>query len=643
MTIPALWPELESILPAGQTRAVYDSAVKYFLSLEETWENCPCRNWEVSQWLYYFESAWKSLKRASQLANVDMHPDEVYAFHERVRNKAAPVASVKWISRFPTVIAHDINRFVLHAAVLSHAQASSRHSLYTQEVISYEERCWHLEKFTREHNEMLEGRQAIRDWVAASLQALADESPSLAQLAQHTGGARSTAPVLGDNSDADGIGEDDLTLPPAYGCRFFYPSVVLSAWLSSLSFNHAQRLMADPSLFLPPVSTGRVPLAYPDAVCHLLFLEESWATCPCSTAAVTIWLHYFQLAWDDVCSAVCADGEDQLREAAEAFHLRVATEALSVALVDWVRKFLSITATYSQSVSLGCFAVVLPPGMILDPFASAQDEIDVWLEHGAISLDEYSWHHALFNRERDTKIRDRTAVLAPLLSQFAAAYRLPMITTAIPDPSADGPDYEEWLDFSSGDIDAYYMSATLVLEDYHCTDAKWFHQKVVAEALLVASVDWIREYPSLSGMSAGLLVTHATAILQAQCSVTHAYHASIISPGSIPHPLHIAECEIQGMLAWAMISFKEYQWHNLQFAGECYDEDHYDDSVSVTILGTSGASRLLSALRAIAWPSPVPEESSGSVDAGENDRDIRIPESENEEGVEWYPEEDADQ
>ncbi|KAF8258277.1 hypothetical protein EI94DRAFT_1913235 [Lactarius quietus] len=198
MTMPALWPELETILPTRQTRAVYDSAVKYFLSLEETWENCPCCNWEVSQWLYYFESAWKSLKHASQLANVNTHPDEVYTFREQVRNEAAPVASVEWISCFPTVITRDIDCLVLHAAVLGHAQADTLdmctvgltagdrfpdpvitamgdiQSLYTWEVILYEERRWHLEKFACEHNEMLEGRQAIRDWVAASLQALAN-------------------------------------------------------------------------------------------------------------------------------------------------------------------------------------------------------------------------------------------------------------------------------------------------------------------------------------------------------------------------------------------------------------------------------------------------------------------------------------
>ncbi|KAF8256384.1 hypothetical protein EI94DRAFT_1823827 [Lactarius quietus] len=357
MTIPALWPELESILPARQTCTVYDSAVKYFLSLEETWENCPRCNREVSQWLYYFESAWKSLKRALQLANVNMHPDEVYTFREWVRNKAAPVASVKWISRFPTVITRDIDHLVLRAAVLGCAQADALdmcavgltagdhfpdlvitvmgdiQSLYTREVISYEERCWHLEKFAREHNEMLEGRQAIHDWVAASLQALADESPGLAQLARCTGSARSTALVLGDDSDADGIGEDDLTLPPAY----------------------------DPSLFLLPVSAGRVLLAYPDAMRRLLFLEESWATCPHSTTAITIWLHYFQLAWDDVCSAIRANGEDQLHEAAEAFRLRVATEAMLVASVDWVRKFPSIAGEYPGRLVLHATIVALSP------------------------------------------------------------------------------------------------------------------------------------------------------------------------------------------------------------------------------------------------------------------------------------------
>ncbi|KAF8257519.1 hypothetical protein EI94DRAFT_1817591 [Lactarius quietus] len=617
--------------------------MKYFLSLEETWENCPRHNREVSQWLYYFESAWKSLKCASQLANVNTHPDEVHAFCERVRNEAALVTSVEWISRFPTVVTHDIDRLVLHAAILGCAQADALDMcvvslttgdrfpnpvittmgdiqlLYTREVILYEERRWHLEKFACEHNEMLEGRQAIRDWVTASSQALANESPGLVQLARCTSGSQSNALVLGDESDTDGIGEDDLMLLPVYAIR--------------------------------------------------------------------------------------ADGEDWFREAAEAFHLRVATEAMLVALVNWVHQFLSVASEYTDCLVLHaavlCRAqqhilnlyhwVILPPGIILDPFASVQDKIDVWLEHGAISLDEYSWHHALFDHEHDAEIRDWTAVLAPLLSQFAAVYHLPMITAATPDPSNDGPDYEEWLDFSSGDVvcgrepawlsadsifdtfmsgllnpvlpsstivqdpqaiydntiqsllalerswllchqqngevtawlclfqsawDAYNMSATLVQEDYHRADAERFRQKVVAKALPVASVDWIREYPSMSGMSAGLLATHAAAVLQAQRSVIRAFRAGVVLPGSIPHPLNIAKRKIR---------------------------DHYDDSVSVTILGASGASHLLSALRAVAWPSPVPEESSGSVSAGENDHDTHMPESENEEGVKWYPEEDVDQ
>ncbi|KAF8263160.1 hypothetical protein EI94DRAFT_1704208 [Lactarius quietus] len=86
----------------------------------------------------------------------------------------------------------------------------------------------------------------------------------------------------------------------------------------------------------------------------------------------------------------------------------------------------------------------------------------------------------------------------------------------------------------------------------------------------------------MSSVSAGLLATHAAAVLQAQCSVICAYHASVVLPGSIPHPLDIAEREIWGMLAHAVISSEEYQWDILRFASKHYDEDHYDDSVSVT-------------------------------------------------------------
>ncbi|KAF8265398.1 hypothetical protein EI94DRAFT_1702529 [Lactarius quietus] len=690
MTIPALWPELEAVLPAGQTHAVYDSAVKYFLSLEETWEIAPTTIKKFPSGCITLSQpgqCQKSLKHASQHANVDTHPNEVYAFHEWDRNEAALVASVEWISCFPTVITRDIDSLVLHAAVLGCAQADALdmcvvslstgdrfpnpvitamgdiQSLYTWEVILYEERCWHLEKFAREHNKMLEGRQAICDWVAASSQALADESPGLAQLAWHTGGAQSTAPVLGDDSDADGIGKDDLMLLLAYEkgdvaaphfvnflnvlqdlpclidllpgvcrlsillpfhSRFYCPlPMVLSAWLSSLSFHRAQRLMADPSLFLPPGSArscGQLVLALPPPLPFGYIISSL-------------------LGWDDICSAVRANGEDQFREAAEAFCLKVATEAMSVASVDWVCQFPSVASAYTDHLVLHaailCCAqqhilnlyhwVVLLLGIILDPFALAQDKIN-----------------------RSAKIRDWTAVLAPLLSQFAAAYHLPMIAAATPDPSNDGPDYEEWLDFSSGDVsllaleqswllccrqnskvtawlclfqsawDAYDMSATLVQEDYHCADAKRFCWKVVAEALPVASVDWIWEYPSMSGMSAGLLATHAAAVLQAQRSVIHAYCTGIVLPGSIPHPLDIAKHEIQGMLARAMISFEEYQWHILRFAGKHYDEDPYDDLVSITILGASGAGHLLLALHAVARPSPVPEESSDSVSAGEN-------------------------
>jgi hypothetical protein len=46
----------EEHLHDARKRAVYDCAAQCFLALEATWQHCPRRNRDVSDWLQYYET-----------------------------------------------------------------------------------------------------------------------------------------------------------------------------------------------------------------------------------------------------------------------------------------------------------------------------------------------------------------------------------------------------------------------------------------------------------------------------------------------------------------------------------------------------------------------------------------------------------